>query len=234
LTVVEDRSATQENPAWSGDGSKIVFVESFPDGFRSLWVVNADGSNRRRVLASSTTRYPTWSPQSSTIALGGGGVRVINEDGSGLRSVVPDSFRVDRAVWSPDGTRMAFGAAGADFLSHDIWLVNSDGSGLIRITTGAKAYFPTWSPDGTQIAFGTSDFSTPNTIQVINADGSNQRQLYSGANAGQPAWSRKTNLIAFNLGGGPGRIWIMKPDGTDLHVLNTGSVDTDRDPSWRP
>jgi len=39
--------------------------------------------------------------------------------------------------------------------THDIYTINSDGSGLINLTKGTlgDALFPRWSPDGSQIAF---------------------------------------------------------------------------------
>lgn len=62
-------------PAWSPDGSQIVFSGPFhPSGSvgGDLWLMNADGSSRRPLIHTtngySDGAYPTWSPDGSTIA----------------------------------------------------------------------------------------------------------------------------------------------------------------------
>jgi len=73
---------------------------------------------------------------------------------------------VDRAVWSPDGTRIAFVRGGK------IQLINSDGSGEALLTTGPDDRDPYWSPDGTRIAF-----TRGKAAYVVNADGTGLRQV---------------------------------------------------------
>ena len=58
-----------------------------------------------------------------------------------------------------------------------IYLINLDGSGLIKITSDARAnFYPTWSPDRSQLAFS-SNRDGDWDIYVMNADGSRVRQL---------------------------------------------------------
>ena len=51
-------------PAWSGDGSRIAFTTIVPDGERSrqdVWLVNADGTGRRRLTdGAGTNLAPCW------------------------------------------------------------------------------------------------------------------------------------------------------------------------------
>src|SRR5438552_15716628 len=58
----------------------------------------------------------------------------------------------------------------------DIYVMNPDGGGRTRLTTGAGAFCPAWSPDGTRIAF-TSARTGDNEIFVMNADGTGQVNL---------------------------------------------------------
>jgi hypothetical protein len=74
--------------------------------------------------------------------------------------------RVERAVWSPDGSRIAFARDGR------LFLINSDGSGEVPLTSGSTDREPYWSPDGTRIAFTRS-----NAVHVVNADGTGLRQV---------------------------------------------------------
>ena len=53
-----------------------------------------------------------------------------------------------------------------------IFLVRSDGTGLVQLTSDGLNSEPTWSPDGTRIAFVRRAGGT-NQIYVMNADGSN-------------------------------------------------------------
>ena len=97
------------------------------------------------------------------------GVFVMNSDGSGATPVA-DGFVGPR--WSPDGTR--FAAPSTQGGNTDIWTVNADGTGAIRLTTDpAVDTQPSWSPDGSHIAFATNRngnfeiYYSPNRIAAL-------------------------------------------------------------------
>ena len=51
-----------DEPTWSPDGKRIAFV-SMRDGFRELYVMNADGANARRITTlHGQIHAPSWSP----------------------------------------------------------------------------------------------------------------------------------------------------------------------------
>jgi TolB protein len=55
-----------------------------------------------------------------------------------------------RPAWSPDGRRIAFTSARDG--NHEVYVVNSDGTGLERLTTNAdRDDFATWHPDGKRL-----------------------------------------------------------------------------------
>ena len=59
-------------PVWSPNGRKIAYV-SPEDGFYQIYVMNADGKNRKRLTNNRAhkqvdNRQPTWSPDGQTIA----------------------------------------------------------------------------------------------------------------------------------------------------------------------
>ena len=62
------------NGAWSPDGKRIAFayIDSSPangtDANAGLWVVNADGSNRRQLTRYAVGTNPVWSPDGRRIA----------------------------------------------------------------------------------------------------------------------------------------------------------------------
>jgi TolB protein len=73
--------------------------------------------------------------------------------------------------------------------SPDIYAVNTDGSGLERLTNSGLDYDPAWSADGRQIAFTRATYPGA-SVSVMNADGTGRRSV-AGLNygLGQPAWS---------------------------------------------
>jgi hypothetical protein len=52
---------------------------------------------------------------------------------------------VQSPVWSPDGRKIAF--VRRDH-TYDLYVMNADGSGLLRLTRDAKVGGAVWSPDG--------------------------------------------------------------------------------------
>lgn len=76
-------------------------------------------------------------------------------------------------AWSPDGARIAFVRWVGE--SPDIFVVERDGSKLVRLTTNPGQDFePTWSPDGSTLAFLTVRDGVP-AVYLMNADGTEQR-----------------------------------------------------------
>jgi Tol biopolymer transport system component len=68
-------SALDDSPAWSPDGARIAFASAkarspFPLNLADeLYVMNADGSHRRRLTRNSTfDGFPTWSPDGRRLA----------------------------------------------------------------------------------------------------------------------------------------------------------------------
>ena len=101
--------------------------------------------------------------------------------------------------------------------SSNMFVMNSDGSGLRRLTQdGRLELYPTWSPDGHQIAYGRGW-----DIWVMDADGSNQRNLTRRGpeNARDllwdftPSWHPDGNRIAFER-------FSFETEETHIYVIN--------------
>ena len=126
--------------AWSPDGRKIAFTGADGD----VYAVNADGSGRRNLTrrpvdygSGDDGACPAWSRDGQKIAFDRGrgrGIFVMNADGSGRRRLTHFGRQ---ALWSPDGTKIAFWRARNG--NRDIFVMNADGSGLRNLTRTPKA-----------------------------------------------------------------------------------------------
>jgi TolB protein len=100
-------------PAWSPDGQRIAFCSS-RDGDYDLYVMNADGTDVRRILKSpGLEARPSWSPDGKRLAFtsnrdGNYEIYVCNGDGSKLRRITNNPERDDYAAWHPDGKRLVY------------------------------------------------------------------------------------------------------------------------------
>jgi TolB protein len=208
--------------------------------FPSIWVVNQDGSNPRKLphIPRSTDDNPDWAPNGMTIAFDRCAVKceiwTIRSDGTGARRIGPNCLRstgacVDRALpaWSPDGRRIAYsdssGTVRADGRPEfsEIAIMNAGGSGARRIThlTEGSPYAmdiknPAWSPDGKTIVFEVE--------HLASADPPNRHALFIVGADG----SGLRQLTDWGLNAGDGPDW--SPDGKRILFRTVSASNHDR------
>ncbi len=94
-------------PAWSPDGSKIVFERFLDCDFDQcnsthLYVINPDGSNLTELVRPNLGYSPAWSPDGRRIVFGGSDLYVINADGSGLTNLTNTNDQYEGGpAWQP-------------------------------------------------------------------------------------------------------------------------------------
>jgi Tol biopolymer transport system component/tRNA A-37 threonylcarbamoyl transferase component Bud32 len=257
-TNLTRNSADDLGAAWSPDGTRIAF-HSNRDGKYGIYVMNADGSGVTRLTDNPAADYaPAWSPNGTQIAFvstrdDNQEIYVMNADGSRQTRLTTNPGSDFAPAWSPDGTRIVFTSGHDDphptscsnTCNFQIYVMNADGSGLIRLTAGLmRGDSPAWSPDGKRIAFesernhadiGACGLDCKFDIYVINADGSGLTNLTDNTlDSENPAWSPDgTHIVFMSVRDGNREIYIMNADGSGVIRLTNNSTD-DLLPAWSP
>jgi hypothetical protein len=217
-------------------------------------IINEDGSGQTNLTSDGfNDRNPSWSPDGLEIVFqsnrfaGRDNIFRINIDGSGLVPLTDFTlpFASSDPSWSPDGTKIAFVSDRAGARRSEIWIMNADGTNLVRLTTNVQfgsdingPFYsfdlqPSWAPDGSKIVFRSNRNGASNPeIYSMNANGSNVIRLTNNsADDSAPAWSPDGQHIVFSSrGGGRAGIYVIDPTGADDDLITPGG----NDPSWSP
>jgi len=238
-TLTSQPSATPLQPL-SGSGGGVIAFVSTRSGDHQIYVMNADGSDRRRLTyRGDSDGIPAWSPDGARIAfhahygLEVWAIEVIDADGNNRQRLTHENARDAAPRWSPDGMHITFGSDRDG--NFEIYIMNADGGDLRQLTDdGAEAEAPDWSPDGARIAFA-SNLDGDFEIYSMDVDGGNRRQLTDDdSDDWWPAWSPDGSQIAFMSDrDGDWEIYIMDADGSNLRQLTDNDA-KDSDPAWSP
>ena len=218
------RLASGRDPAWSPDGSQIVFAaQGGPQPYEfGIHVMNADGSNVRRLTS------PNDPAQCST--------------GSSANDLQPD--------WSPDGRRIVFerqihtednggfdcGLDGYGYVPN-VYVMNVDGTETRRLRSvvwwsGDKD--PAWSPDGQSIAYSES---FGDDIFIIDKDGAlpERRVPFAiSATPHTPVWSADgRKLLVLGVAPPTNKLFIIDIETGIAQYVNLPPVPGSlHDPAW--
>jgi Tol biopolymer transport system component len=158
VRLTRSTEVSEDDPAWSPDGTKIAFSTYTPDvyeGYGKIYVMKADGSELPKVLPLyfGAVGGLGWSPDGEWLVFSSAYPR-----GSSIIKV--------RA----DGSEEPTGLIGGD----------PYGCGDVPDYYPAS---PDWSPDGTKMVFA----DECSGLVTMDADGANVRSIFGGW-VGQPSW----------------------------------------------
>jgi TolB protein len=182
-------------PVFSPDGKQIAFM-SGRDGNPEIYVMNADGSNPRRLTNNpAEDGSPTWSPSGSQIAFTSGRtgkpqIYVMNAaDGSGVQRITLNESEADRPTWSPAPfNQIAFAARTGP--GYDIKLLEVSTGTITQVTHGEGSNeSPAFAPGGRHLAFSSTRNGGRTQIYTVGRDGRGLRQITREGNNQMPAWS---------------------------------------------
>lgn len=190
LTRLTTNELYDELPVWSPDGSLILWEQSdqpFGDpGYHALMLMNSDGSNSRTLSDFPGSDVGIWSPDGNHIFVT---VRdfmaedpLVSTDFymTGPTALTPTLVLSDTqgwgALWAPDGASLAFYTYDVEREFFDIYRVNADGTGLMRVVEDAAPGAFVWSPDGEWLAYN-KEVAGNTDVYLTRADGSESRRL---------------------------------------------------------
>jgi Tol biopolymer transport system component len=172
---------------------------------------------------------------------------VMRPDGTNARALTDEiDGQVTSFSWAPDGSQIALSrqtlAPDGRQLVSDIFLMDSDGGDVRRLTEDGVSTNPAWSPSGDRIAFESRQADEPLTqtsIYVMKPDGTGRQRLTNlPGSESAPVWSPDGQLLAFTrFGGGAAcTLNVMRSDGSDqLAIVAEDDVGgCPSDPAWSP
>jgi len=255
IDVVEERF---EDALFSPNGKEILF-RTFIDKpidhsegsltIYSLWMINSDGSNKKRLVdgTKGSVEGVSFSPDGSKILL------LINEtaptktlqkieslnyyslwimDAKGNNKknlgVRIESYMIWDTSFSPDGREILFIAVTSE--GRSLWIMDSDGNGKIKVAgdINTEVYEAQFSRDGSKIYFVTEETkpelgSSSWYLWVANIDGTNKKNITEDMDGDVLNFSISSDgsKIAFVVASSPNKrsLWIMNADGTDKKKL---------------
>jgi len=241
--VIVSATATQPSPSPTPDpaipSGKIAYVcQIFKvQSGDQICIMNADGSNQRRLTTEDYTRhfYPSMAPDGNSIVysqFGGENIYDIYEITLGGQTTqLTNGIGILTAPEiSPDGTQIAF-THGAPLVQPAIWVMNRDGSNPHQLYE--SSWDPTWSPNGEEILFA-SDINGTVQMYILSLNNGSTRQVNAMERLrGRTDWSPREEIVTYSGTSWHRELYLMNSDGTNLHQI-TPEGGNSQGPSFSP
>jgi Tol biopolymer transport system component len=234
----DDAVRKDVTPAWSPDGSKVVFTRYNAGGGSSIMLVNANGSGLKNLTAPATNDAtnvdPSWSPDGNHV------VFASNRDGNfdlyELKLGSPQAYHLTKTSapvqnldpsWSPTGKAIVYSrsdnrTATSAAQLFQLKVETLEASRLTKPLNGRGDRGPVYSPDGTQVAFYSDRNGNQDLYLLTLASGYVQQLAASPQSDTEPSFAPDGSALVFvSTRSGSTQLWA-----TNLLSATAGSQAT--------
>jgi TolB protein len=232
------------SPRISPDNSRIAFSSLGKDGFQIRMYSLLLNRMVNFSAVGGTNLSPAWSPDGRNLAFsssrsGDPEIYIADASGAGARRIT--SFRGPDVspVFNPKtGSQIAWISSRSTGLPQ-LFVMDTDGSAVTRLTDGGYATSPSWSPNGQFLTFAWDRKygpGAPGGQDIYVMEIATKRWIQLTHDTGRcdfPSWSPDGRHIVYanSADGRPEhtRIWSMLADGTQRKPLTGPGADM---PNW--
>jgi hypothetical protein len=228
-------------------GAEVIAATSLQDGNAELYVLDADGTNPRRLTQTTEAELaPAVSPDARRIAFirrTGTGVNaqerllVIDVEGTNERPLTDLLYEAANPTWSADGQHIAFTCTLPGAWGNELCVINADGTDLHIVLDGDGlsfvALYPDWDPTRDRIGHVPESVANPDgSFAFVASNGAAMGSVTTGQSfAIAPAWSPDGTKLAFARITADGDIFVADA-GTGAAVNLTNSAGMENSPTW--
>ena len=232
------------SPRVSPDNSRLAFSSLGKNG----WSIRMYSLLLNRMVSfnspGGTTLSPAWSSDGTKLALssspsGDSEIYTADASGGGLHRITAFRGPDVSPVWNPKSNAQIAWVSGRSGLPQ-IYIMDSDGANVQRMTDGGYATSPSWSPNGQFLAFAWNRKYGPGApggqdIYIMDIASKRWIQLTHDSGANDfPSWSPDGRHIVFQREGEDGtQIWSMLADGTEQQQLTHQGTNSMPNWSWK-
>jgi TolB protein len=234
--LIGPEGASLRNPAWSPDGSWLVF-ESDAHSFRDLYRFDLGADSALRLTDDVEGNFePAVSPDGQSIAFvssrdGNAELYSMTADGGAPQRLTTSHGDDSQPVWSPDARTLAFTSGRERVRGHDAFVLELATGSVTPIVRDGSRVEPVlvrdvvFSPAGERLAF-TELVSARGIAAIVIVDVATGNVLVRTEAPGvdeQPSWSPDGEWLVFARShAGRSDIARMRADGRALELLTGG------------
>jgi TolB protein len=188
---VANYKGSNSAPAWSPDGKQLAVVLS-KDGGSQIYLMNADGTNLRRITFSGVIdTEPFFTPDGQSIYFTsdrGGSPQIYRMPAAGgepVRMTFEGDYNVSARI-SPDGKTLAYISRNSG--RFQLMAMDLETKQTQTLTDGQRDESPSFAPNGRIILYAT-DVENRGVLAAVSSDGRvKQRLSVQAADVREPAW----------------------------------------------